>query len=355
MPKSDKFISETNVTNQLIGETPAKTTALVSRKLTAPEFQALAQVPPEVEWFANLKNANTRRAYKTDVGEFRQFVGIHTPEEFRIVTRAHVIAWRDELLVRGQEKVLESGIVENEPLSASTIRRKLSALSSLFQYLCESNAVTHNPVKGVSRPNEGSNEGKTPALGDAQARRLLAAPDPETLKGKRDQAILSVLFFHAVRREEVANLKLKDMHQRQGVLHFRIKGKRDKLRYLPVNPNSQRLITEYLKASGHQDDKSGPLFRPLRNNVTHTLRKHLHPDSLYRLVRKYAQEARLEGEVEGRWVHLARATAITNALENDADIAKVQEWAGHANIATTRLYDRRKLRPEDSPTFKVRY
>lgn len=38
-----------------------------------------------------------------------------------------------------------------------------------------------------------------------------------------------------------------------------------------------------------------------------------------------------------------------------ADIAKVQEWLGHANISTTRVYDHRKTRPEDSPTFKVRY
>lgn len=332
-----------------------ETSNLAKRKLTSPEFQALAEVPPEVEWFANLKNKHTRRAYRNDVRDFMGFVGIESPQEFRLVTRSHVIAWRDELIGRTKERVLESGLVESEPLSASTIRRKLSALSSLFQYLCENNAVTHNPVKGVSRPNEGSNEGKTSALGDAQARRLLSAPDPETLKGKRDRAILSVLFFHAVRREEVANLRLRDMHQRQGVLHFRIRGKRDKVRYLPVNPSSQRLINEYLEASEHSDDKNGPLFRPITNNVTKTLRKHLHPDSIYRLVRAYAKEIGLEEEVEGRWVHLARATAITNALENEADIAKVQEWAGHANIATTRLYDRRKLRPEDSPTFKVRY
>ena len=334
-------------------ELKGQAAGLEKRKLTAPEFRALAEVPPEVEWFANLKNGHTRRAYQSDVEDFMRFVGIEAPREFRLVTRAHVIAWRDELIRRGRERALEPGLAE--PLSAATVRRKLSALSSLFGYLCDSNAVTHNPVKGVSRPSEGSNEGKTPALGDAQARRLLGAPDPETLKGKRDRAILSVLFFHAIRREEVAGLKLKDMHQRQGVLHFRIKGKRDKVRYLPVNPNSQRLIAAYLEAAEHADDKGGPLFRPVKNNVTKTLRKHLHPDSIYRLVKAYAKASGLEGEVEGRWVHLARATAITNALDNDADIAKVQEWAGHANISTTRLYDRRGLRPEDSPTFRVRY
>jgi site-specific recombinase XerD len=53
--------------------------------------------------------------------------------------------------------------------------------------------------------------------------------------------------------------------------------------------------------------------------------------------------------------HSLRATAATNALDNGADIAKVQEWLGHANIATTRIYDHRKTRPEDSPTFKVSF
>ena len=59
--------------------------------------------------------------------------------------------------------------------------------------------------------------------------------------------------------------------------------------------------------------------------------------------------------MEGLCLHALRATAATNALEHQADIAYVQMWLGHASIATTRLYDRRRSRPEDSPTFKVRY
>jgi integrase/recombinase XerD len=57
--------------------------------------------------------------------------------------------------------------------------------------------------------------------------------------------------------------------------------------------------------------------------------------------------------VHGFCVHALRATAATNALAHNADIAKVQEGLGHANIATTRLYDRWQSRPEESPTFKV--
>jgi integrase len=57
----------------------------------------------------------------------------------------------------------------------------------------------------------------------------------------------------------------------------------------------------------------------------------------------------------GAGVLSLRATVTINALDHQADIAKVQEWLGHANIATTRIYDHRKTNPEDSPKFKVTY
>jgi integrase/recombinase XerD len=72
-----------------------------NRLLTAAELHRLADVPPEVEWFANISNPHTRRAYENAVRDFMQFAGIGRPEEFRVVTRAHVIAWRDDLVRRG--------------------------------------------------------------------------------------------------------------------------------------------------------------------------------------------------------------------------------------------------------------
>jgi integrase/recombinase XerD len=53
--------------------------------------------------------------------------------------------------------------------------------------------------------------------------------------------------------------------------------------------------------------------------------------------------------------HALRAKAATNALDRGADLGKVQEWLGHANVSTTRLYDRRRSRPEDSPTLRIAY
>lgn len=313
---------------------------LVTRRLTDEQFRHLARVPPEIEWFANIDNPRTRRAYQIDVQDFAEFVGIKKPEEIRTVTRAHVIAWRK--------------LLEERKLSASTIRRKLSALSSLFTVLCEKNAVLHNPVDGVKRPTEGANEGKTPALGDAQARALLEAPDSTTLKGKRDRAILAVFLYHGLRCEELCKLKVRDIHERRGVKHLRVHGKRNKIRFIPAHPAALERIAEYVEAAGHTDDLSSPLFRPVKNTVDGELERQLTPSGVYAcVVKKYAKQIGVS--LDGFCVHSLRATAATNALEHEADIAKVQDWLGHANISTTRLYDKRKTRPEDSPTFKVEY
>ena len=307
------------------------------RLLTAAEFHRLADVPPEVEWFANLSSRATRRAYENAIRDFVGFTGINRPEEFRTVTRAHIIAWRDELARRG--------------LGGSTIRHRLASLASLFEYLCEKNAVTHNPVKGVERPKVESGEGKTPALGDHQARKLLDAPEADTIKSKRDRAILSTLLFHALRREELCKLKVKDFrHARKGVPHLRVSGKGGKTRYLPLHPGTNALIHDYLAAAGHDADETGALFRPIKNNRNGKLQGAITADGVYKLVRAYS--AALGFEIGA---HSLRATAATNALDHEADIAKVQEWLGHANISTTRIYDHRRTRPEDSPTFKVAY
>src|SRR3954470_9135159 len=89
----------------------------VSRLLTAAEFHWLADVPPEVEGFANLTNPQTRRAYENAVKDFMRFAGIVRLEEFPTRTGAHDMAWRHELVQRG--------------LGGSTSRHRLASLASL--------------------------------------------------------------------------------------------------------------------------------------------------------------------------------------------------------------------------------
>jgi site-specific recombinase XerD len=311
------------------------------RILSAPEFQQLADVPAETQWFANIDNPQTRRAYQNDLAGFIRFAGIQQPMEFRQVTRSHVLAWRADL--------------EKQSLSGSTIRRKLAALASLFEYLCNQNAVTHNPVKGVKRPRVESQTGKTPALSNAQARQLLDAPPSDTLKGKRDRAILSVLLFHGLRREELTRLKVKDFAQAdRGGPRMRVWGKGNKVRYLPIHPSTLELVVIYLKAAGHGASPCNWLFQSVSHHHSSNSNGGLTPGAVYsEVVKRYMKPLGITGDNLGP--HSLRATAATCALENQADIAKVQEWLGHANINTTRVYDRRETRAPDSPTFKVTY
>lgn len=311
-----------------------------NRLLTKAEFQGLSEVPAELEWFANIDNSNTKRAYMRDVKEFMEFTGIIEPLEFRDVNRAHIIAWRKKL--------------EAKELAAATIRRKLSSLSSLYDYLCERNAIVVNPTHGVTRPSEGSYEGKTPALGDEEAKKLLQAPPEDTLKGVRDRAIIATYLFHGLRASELSGLTPASIQNREGVPHLKVIGKRSKIRYVPLHPVARNLILDYLEMAGHGKERSTPIFRSVSNNQSFGAPSSLTQYSLYKnVIQKWALFAGLDAATISN--HCLRATAATNALSNQADIATVQEWLGHSNISTTKLYDRRKTKAEDSPTFQVNY
>ena len=304
-------------------------------------FERLEDVPSELEWLANIHNKNTRRAYLKDIQQFQQFSGITELEAFRDVTRAHVIAFRDYL--------------QRQELAAATIRRKIAAISALFDHLCNTNAVRYNPCAGVKRPTEGANEGKTPALSANQAKKMLTAPPEDTLKGIRDRAILAILLYHGLRREELCKLKIKDIETRQGIPHFRVLGKRDRIRYVPIHPAALRLVDAYRAFDCLVEEPETPLFRPVRNNTSKILIKHLSPDAIYKIVRFYALKAGILSEILNIGAHAMRATAATNALEHAADITKVQELLGHSNISTTKLYDRRSSKPEESAVFKIEF
>jgi site-specific recombinase XerD len=118
------------------------------RALTAEQFQQLADVPAVLVWLGNIHDPNTKRAYKGDVEAFVAFCGIETPEEFRQVRRAHVLAWR--------------GVLESQELAPATIRRKLSAVSALFDYLLR--ATRSQASNGLPRTRTRARRRRSPTL-----------------------------------------------------------------------------------------------------------------------------------------------------------------------------------------------
>ncbi len=125
-------------------------------------------------------------------------VGLALADEFRVGPDHMFLAWRAQLRHHG--------------LAGATIRRKLAALASLSDQLLESNAIAGgNPVHRVKLPKIESNEVETPPLVDYQAKTLLEAPDETILKGLRDRALLAVLLYHWLRRQEAALLQVSDI------------------------------------------------------------------------------------------------------------------------------------------------
>jgi integrase len=112
-------------------------------------------------------------------------------------------------------------------------------------------------------------------------------------------------------------------------------------------------IRAYLDIAGHAGDSEGAMFRPLKHNgKRQEKRRRMDPDAVDRVVRKHAAALGLD---RGYSAHSMRATFITTALENGAQLEDVQKAAGHRDPSTTKLYDRRGYNPEKAASFFATY
>jgi integrase/recombinase XerD len=170
------------------------------------------------------------------VSEFSAFTGLRGRVEQLTVTRAHVIAWRKDL--------------ETWALSPASPAQALGAILAV-----------RLPVRAQRRFRQSPGWREAPARGDAQARKLLEAPPEGYPQGCARPGRPATLLYHSLRREELCSLRVRDMQSRRGVLHFRVKGKRGKVRFVPAHAMTQRLMEEYLALAGHGSDAAGPLFR----------------------------------------------------------------------------------------------
>lgn len=300
----------------------------------------LALIPEEEIWLQKQKSTRTRRAYRLDVQQFMATLRIGTVDELRQADHRAVIAW-------------ERYMREIEGAAASTIRRRLAALSSLFRHLIDYGGAVRNPAREVARPAINRQEGATLAFSKVQARKLLDMPPEKSVSGLRDRAILSVGLQVGLRRAEIAALKVADLHQNRGYDSLRVTRKGGRRDALAINPQTAARLRVYLDAAGHGTDSEGPMFRPLKHNgKRQEERRRMDPDAIDRVVRKYAAALGLD---RGYSAHSMRATFITTALENGAQLEDVQKAAGHRDSSTTKLYDRRGYNPEKAASFFATY
>jgi len=302
-------------------------------------FDLLESVSAENVWLANYTSKHSKESASRSVANFIAFMGIETPQELYNASQSHIIAWREFMTSQG--------------LSSATVANRLSLVSSLYKFLTEKQLVKSNPVAGVKRPKStvnGVGAGKTPRISKNKASAMMKAPDTSTLQGVRDRAILAVFFMTGCRVSEPTKLKVKDLRPDGDfwVLEYTVKG--GKKNVIVINPQLQILLMQYLKKSGHENDRNGFLFRAIKNgkNTGGAISR----IQFYRLFKKYALMVGLPAETSPHW---ARSTFISEAFEVGVEPNVIRATAGHSSLTTTETYNHSVIRPENSASFAVNY
>lgn len=212
--------------------------------------------------------------------------------------------------------------------------------------------ISINPTHGLIRPKVQQDQVESPVLTKEQARLILDAPGIETPLGIRDTAILYIYFYTGCRRSEVRSLKAKNLLEDNGfnVIDFKVKG--GKKNRVAIHPELNSILLKYLEQANHIEDDESPLFVSMSNNRDKSKITPLSPRAFNYLFDKYVLKAGLPKIITP---HSARATFITQALENNCDIKDVQNTVKHANIATTQMYDKRAQHHKDSASLVVKF
>jgi len=262
------------------------------------------------------KNASvhTARAYMTDLVEFSGLLGLDGAEPRSI----------DRLMLR---KYLSH--MRSKKLSKATIARKLSALRSFFRFLMRQGAVDHNPaadLRGMRR------ERKLPRfLDETEAAKLVESPDISTPWGRRNRAILEMLYSSGLRVGEVAALDVRDLDLIAEAVT--VKGKGRKIRLAPLGSKVLDILHSWLRDRRIIIAERGGNPRALfiGRNKGHRLNA--------RSIRKMLERtAKRLGMGPGITPHTLRHSFATHLLNRGADLRSVQELLGHENLTTTQIY-----------------
>lgn len=297
----------------------AETTALVLEP--APTTVLVSPASRLVETFLSGKSRLTLEAYRRDLEDFRVFVHARSVEEAarELLSGGHgpanetALRFRAELMARG--------------LAPATVNRRLTALRSLVTLARTIGLVPWTlEVPGVESVAYRDTRGP----GQAGYRRLLAVLDARVdAKGRRDRAVLHLLYDLALRREEVVRLDLADLDLEAGTLLVLGKKRTQKER-LTVPAPTREALAAWVAVRGTEP---GPLFL---NFDRAGKGERLTGRSVHRLVRELGLEAGV-GTVRP---HGLRHAAITEALElTGGDVRRVQKFSRHRDLRVLTVYD----------------
>lgn len=267
---------------------------------------------PFFEYLTSEKRSSvhTLSAYRSDIGQFEEFMLLQFEiTEIKSVNSTHIRSWISELMM--------------QEISERSIHRKLSALNAWFRFLLKRKEIEVNPAKGVTKPKRPTRLPET--LQEQQGLDLYRLEDTH-LSVEKENALLIQLFYETgIRLSEMMGLKHRDIDFGNG--QIKVLGKRNKVRYVPVNDNMMQKLKEHIgislsksaESSLFQNENGQPLSR----------------SSFYRRVKS---SLAMVTSQKKKSPHVLRHSFATHMLNNGADLNHIKEILGHANLAATQVY-----------------
>ncbi len=252
---------------------------------------------------------NSISSYERDIREFLKQSGA---ENAARVTPADVTAFIGSL-----------GKVGRKP---ATITRKISSLKQFYKYLQDTGTIKESPVAFFSAPRIVRYHPHY--LSVAEIERIIDGIEPQSLAGKRDRAIIEILYGSGLRISELIDLKIGDIELEAGFI--RVTGKGNKQRLVPIGEFARKAVENYWLAREQQKP-------PIVSNcvVVNKIGKKFSRVGLWKVIRKLVTKAGITKKVTP---HTFRHSFATHMLEGGADLRIVQEMLGHADISTTQIY-----------------
>lgn len=318
------------------------------RDVVVPGTAALARTGPAGDvteaWLANRRlSPHTRAAYRADVASWLSWCAARELDPLRAIF----------LHVNEYARSLESTVDPRtgRVLSAATVARKMSAVSSWYAFLAKLGAVPANPVAGADRPrvdrDHSATIGLTPAEVDALLTVARESTDPTAA---RTRAVLALLADLGLRVGELVSLDCADLGYERGHRSVRFTGKGGRARRRALAPGTAAAVDAYLavraeRAGVTPDRLTGPLL------VTASGAR-LDRHAVFRTVRRLARAAGIAA-----WARLSphslRHAFATTARAEGVPLEDVQDAMGHADPRTTRRYDRDRHNLDRDPSYVV--
>ncbi|MGH9968331.1 MAG: tyrosine recombinase XerC [Pyrinomonadaceae bacterium] len=285
--------------------------------------QLLTQFLEHLRYERNVSE-HTIRNYASDLNQFLDHLGpAHPRTGKRNIPNADQI---DHITIREWLSSLHSAQKKK-----ASVARKLAALRTFFQFLVREGVMELNPAKLVATPRL---EKKLPKhLSIEEAIKFIETPDTETDLGKRDRAMLELMYATGVRVSELTKMDLADVDFRNKLI--RVSGKRRKERIVPFGDPAGQALKDYLSVREHFLNNAAVSQREPEAVFLNYQGTRITTRSVGRMVEKYI---RICAGMHDISPHALRHSFATHLLDSGADLRDIQELLGHARLSSTQIY-----------------